>query len=230
MELLWERMANGGDSAEKPVDMLQWMLDSTRKKTPQMIERLAQHTMLFFFAGANAPPMLLSFALMNLCKYPEYLEPLREEIMRLEHEPENEAKYDSMILMDSFLKETSRLQPLLSFTMARKVLKPFTFADGTHVPKDIWICAPQHIMNLDEANYSSPNTFDPFRFVPSTKASVDEVHASRFTTPSHNFLYWSGPKRPWEDSLHFQSRLSLILPMLRCDLSPRFLDVKVTKY
>ncbi|EDN95672.1 predicted protein [Sclerotinia sclerotiorum 1980 UF-70] len=146
--------------------------------------------------GKTDEKPLISFALMYLCKYPEYLKPLKEEIIRLEHEPENEAKYDSMILMDSFLKETSRLQPLLSFTMARKVLKPFTFADGTHVPKNNWICAPQHVMNLDEANYSSPHTFDPFRFVPSPEASVEEVHASKFTTPSHNFLYWSGPKRP----------------------------------
>jgi cytochrome P450 len=175
---------------------------------------------------------------MNLCKYPEYLAPLREEIARLEHEPETEAKYNSMVLMDSFLKETGRLQPLLSckfcllgrpirllpsavlsslispleffghygpsclpirklVTMARKALKPFTFADGTHVPKDNWICAPQQVINLNETNYSSPSTFDPFRFVPSPTASAEEIHASRFTTPSYNYLYWSGPKRPW---------------------------------
>lgn len=55
---------------------------------------------------------LVAFALYNLCKLPEYLEPLREEIKATEHL--GSKKWDHMHLMDSFLKETARLQPSLA--------------------------------------------------------------------------------------------------------------------
>ena len=47
----------------------------------------------------------------NLCKYPQYLQPLREEVLRsggviLNHQN------DEMPLLDSFLKETARMNPV----------------------------------------------------------------------------------------------------------------------
>ncbi|KAL8660130.1 MAG: hypothetical protein Q9202_006786 [Teloschistes flavicans] len=64
------------------------------------------------FGGAHQMPMLLAFALYNLCKYPEYLEPLVEEIQTMQQRyPEGTRQYDELHLMDSFLKETARLNP-----------------------------------------------------------------------------------------------------------------------
>lgn len=57
------------------------------------------------------PGKLLSFALYNLCKYPEYLEPLRREIEEMANNEADKDNYDNMPLMDSFLKETARVYP-----------------------------------------------------------------------------------------------------------------------
>ena len=54
---------------------------------------------------------LVAFALYNLCKHPEYLQALREEItascgVQLNHQN------NQLPLLDSFLKETARLNPV----------------------------------------------------------------------------------------------------------------------
>ena len=54
---------------------------------------------------------VISFALYNLSKYPEYIDPLVKEIMAMENSSDDQRNYDDMPLMDSFLKETARLNP-----------------------------------------------------------------------------------------------------------------------
>jgi len=48
--------------------------------------------------------------------------------------------------------------------MLRKVMNDFTFSDGKVVPKGCIIASPTYAVHHDNAIYSSPNTFDPFRF------------------------------------------------------------------
>jgi cytochrome P450 len=78
--------------------------------------------------------------------------------------------------------------------MPRKVIAPFTFADGTNVPLKNWICIPQQALMRDAAHYDDPTTFNGFRFINSA-GTVDP--ASRFSTPSFSFPFWGGTKRPW---------------------------------
>ena len=53
----------------------------------------------------------LANALYNLCIYPEYLYPLREEA-RTNQMQGYQHDVDSMPLLDSFLKETARMDPV----------------------------------------------------------------------------------------------------------------------
>ena len=54
---------------------------------------------------------VIAYALYNLCRYPEYIDPLRNEIMAMEYSSDEQRNYDDLPLMDSFLKETARLNP-----------------------------------------------------------------------------------------------------------------------
>lgn len=66
------------------------------------------------FAQGHAKPMkILGFALHFLAEYPEYMEPLREEAVAAKNDKTAAIDYDQMQLMDSFLKETARLNPTL---------------------------------------------------------------------------------------------------------------------
>jgi cytochrome P450 len=57
------------------------------------------------------PKQLLNFALYNLCKHPEYQDILREEIA-LTGGVEFNHQNNELPLLDSFLKETARLNPI----------------------------------------------------------------------------------------------------------------------
>ena len=78
--------------------------------------------------------------------------------------------------------------------MPRKVMKRFTFADGSTVPKNNWICIPTQALMRDEANYNNPMKFDGFRFV-GKDGTVPEDQ--KFEVARNDFPYWGGLKKPW---------------------------------
>ncbi|KAL9015324.1 MAG: hypothetical protein Q9173_000052, partial [Seirophora scorigena] len=144
---------------------------------------------------------LIAFALHHLCEHPEYLDPLSREIEAMEEQlglDGSNRDYDKMRLMDSFLKETARVNPTVV------VVYPFRFSGGAVVPKDNWLVIPSHAITQNEAYYDRPCTFDGFRFAPqqemitrddTSKASSNDPK-NRFSTPSFEFPFWGGVKRP----------------------------------
>ena len=96
-----------------------------QKKAPA--KEIAKQTLAYIFGGAYQMPMvmhfctsqescsncpqLITFAIYNLCRHPEYLQPLREENSRLGGLQLNHQN-NAMPLLDSFLKETARLNPV----------------------------------------------------------------------------------------------------------------------
>jgi cytochrome P450 len=94
----------------------------------------------------------VTHSLYNLATYPEYVQPLREEIEAvIQEQGWSKASITKMTKLDSFVKETMRLSPISACTylichhyicsknnsaasMRRKVLKDFTFSDGTTIP------------------------------------------------------------------------------------------------
>ncbi|KAL8716976.1 MAG: hypothetical protein Q9225_005737 [Loekoesia sp. 1 TL-2023] len=154
------------------------------------------------FGGAHQMPMLLAFTLYNLCKHPEYLDPLIKEIEAMEQaHPDGRKNYDALPLMDSFLRETARMNPTVVLTMPRKVLHPFRFSDGPVVPADNWLVVPSHAIMQNPDYYDDPSTFDGFRFVAKDKTRINgevpDNNKNRFSTPSFDFPFWGSVRRPW---------------------------------
>ncbi|ESZ90117.1 putative cytochrome P450 [Sclerotinia borealis F-4128] len=95
-------------------------------------------------------------------------------------------------LLDSFLKEVARLHPLqsaLAGSLDRKVLSPFTFTDGTHVPAQNYIRVPQQALMLDPKYDPNPAEFDGFRFVQVRDNLAPESY-TRLSHPSYIFPFW----------------------------------------
>lgn len=55
---------------------------------------------------------VLVFAIYNLCMYPEYIPPLRQEMERAVQSVSEEDRFKDIPLLDSFLRESARLNPL----------------------------------------------------------------------------------------------------------------------
>ncbi|KAL8980436.1 MAG: hypothetical protein Q9205_004477 [Flavoplaca limonia] len=105
--------------------------------------------------------------------------------------------------------------------MPRKVLWPFKFADGTVVPKDNWIVVPSQALMQDKQYYSEPERFDGFRF---TRPNGKPLSASYFSTPSFEFPFWGGTKRPCPGRFYVAVAAKLILAQFIADYDVRLQD------
>lgn len=99
---------------EKPNDFLQWMIDNA---TPQEGHpfALAHRQLLVSLASIHTTSMQTSHFVYDLCAHPEYVEPLREEIVSVLREDNGFKKttLNKLRKMDSFLKESQRMNPPL---------------------------------------------------------------------------------------------------------------------
>lgn len=147
-----------------------------------------QWSLLFRFARRDFCTNELSLqsfthALYTLAVMPHYIQPMREEVEAVvSEEGWTKASMSKLYKVDSFLKESQRFTGLASrtqlfypwlpffaqasfpVTMDRKVLKDFTFSDGTFIPKGSYLNVPT-ALHRDDENYSNPSIFDGFRFV-----------------------------------------------------------------
>ena len=111
-------------------------------------------------------------ALYFLAEYPEYTEPLREEIETIiEEEGWTKASMAKMRKLDSFFRETQRLRNIaagtgialpvnippyegLSVGISRMTLKDFTFSDGTMIPKGQIVSVPGWATHRNDVSIS----------------------------------------------------------------------------
>ena len=119
----------------------------------------------------------------RLLANPEYIEPLRQEVeAAVAEEGWTKAGLDKMYKIDSFLRETQRLDglgigpvyslrlpsqllmPALLVVLVRLALRPFTFSNGITVPAGAVVAAPLSAIHTDGKVYPSSGEFDGFRF------------------------------------------------------------------
>ncbi|KAI4213103.1 MAG: hypothetical protein LQ351_004257 [Letrouitia transgressa] len=175
-------------------DCVQWIMESYKEKNQGTIKKAVDQTIGLLLASAHQFPMILSYIIFNLCIHPEYIERLRQESGSFQNSGDHEA-IDNMPLLDSFIKESARLNPLDSLTMQRKAIQDYTFSDGTFVPAGNGVCVPQEALMHDPAVYPSPTEFNGYRFV--TKEAGVLRSSSKFTHPSWSFPFWGAVGRAW---------------------------------
>jgi cytochrome P450 len=149
--------------------------------------------------------------LYRLLANPEYIEPLRQEVDEvIKEEGWTKAGIDKMHKIDSFLRETQRIDglglcSLDSFTyvqivrrririlmcvscfpvagLGRLALRPFTFSNGVTVPAGTLVSIPAGTIHTDERIYPNPDEFDGFRFAKLRKSEEDTM-TNRYQTVS----------------------------------------------
>ncbi|KAM7196899.1 Cytochrome P450 [Naviculisporaceae sp. PSN 640] len=163
----------------RPRDCIQFLIDSSnRDRDAWTAERIVQVLLGIWFAAVHQPALAAVYALENLCRHGEFVEPLREEISSSFSSSNSSSPLASAIdkapLLDAFLKESSRFHPSDSISARRKVLTPFTFKDGTHIlPGDV-ACVPLQAIMQDEHYYPNSHTFDPYRFITTNTSPCDD--------------------------------------------------------
>ncbi|KAG5644943.1 hypothetical protein DXG03_007408 [Asterophora parasitica] len=163
-ERLRQEELYGKDWPGKPNDALSWLLDIANGDQ-RTVRDLTLRILAINFAAIHTTSMAFTQILFDLAAHPSYVPALREEIETVIREDGlTKMSLHKMRKLDSFIKESQRIGGNGVLAMPRKVLKDFTFSDGTVVPKGYLIAVANFSMHHDEEHYTNPNEFEGFRF------------------------------------------------------------------
>ncbi|KAJ5949197.1 hypothetical protein N7454_000781 [Penicillium verhagenii] len=144
-------------------------------------------------AAIHTTSNLLTNIMYDLAAYPEYIQPLRDEIAAVIAE-DGEFKKTSLLklkLMDSVMKESQRTHPVSLTSMNRLALKAIPLSDGTVIPKGGLIAVSAHV-NLDETIYPNPEKYDGYRFLKKRQEPGHEHKHQFVTTTRESFGFGHG--------------------------------------
>ncbi|KAF6792039.1 cytochrome p450 [Colletotrichum sojae] len=135
---------------------------------------------------------LMSQCVLDLCRNPELVEPLRQEIRSvLGDEGWTSTSLYNMKLLDSVLKETLRMKPVSRVGLGRLVLEDVKLSDGTFLPKGAGIAVNAKRM-WDPEIYENPETFDGYRFLRMRESGKAEQAGQLVSTSPDHFGFGIG--------------------------------------
>ncbi|EFQ25960.1 uncharacterized protein GLRG_01104 [Colletotrichum graminicola M1.001] len=219
--LVDEVLRNESALEEKPAKpgapgaFVSWMMKHTapQKKTS---ENMGTNQMLLSFAAIHTTSSTATFALYDLLSRPEYIGPLREEIEQVIAQDGAEKDEDGQMFLskvslsklkklDSFIKESQRMNPLNFGGTSRRLQKDQTFSNGLKLPAGTPISFPLWgVYNSSSTNTFSdaynegtgnapPTEFDGFRFARLREQPGRETKHQAATTGPDAFNFGHGP-------------------------------------
>lgn len=190
--LVEERFAKmeeyGKDWDDKPNDLLMGFMNAA-KGVERSVEGFARRLLVVNFAGIHSTALTATHVLYRLLANPEYLEPLREEVDAvIEEEGWTKAGMDKLYKIDSFVRETQRLDGFAILPTSRLVLRPFTFSNGVTIPAGAIVSIPASSIHKEERVYSNPDEFDGFRFEKLRKNDQDTTTRYQSVATSNDYF------------------------------------------
>jgi len=179
---------NQGDWDDEPNDMLMWLMNEA-KGIEKSLDGVARRMLTVNFAAIHTTSLTFTQILYRLLANPEYIEPLRQDVeAAVAAEGWTKAGLDNMHKVDSFVRETQRVDGLGIQVLVRLALRPFTFSNGMTVPAGTIVGAPLSAIHTDEEIYSNPEEFDGFRFEKlreSSEYGMASRHQAGITSTTH---------------------------------------------
>ncbi|KAH8688014.1 cytochrome P450 [Tricladium varicosporioides] len=179
-------LENIGQAVPKHADCIQWIMATSPRQNPWTAKRIVHELMAIWFGSVHALSTTITFAIHDLCIYPEYVQPLREEL--LTQYGEFERTGTGLPLVDSFLKESARLTPVESMSTRRSALQPFVLSDGTKLSPGDWACTPVRAIMQSAKYYPKPLKFYGFRFADGAIISDSTASNLNFRQPAASKL------------------------------------------
>ncbi|KAF7315720.1 Cytochrome P450 [Mycena indigotica] len=199
------------DNDENPNDMLTWLMDQPWEgRTEHAPESLAMRMLNVNFVALHTTSRAYIHALYHLVAQPEYVLILRSELETY-LDPKTPCVVQrgagSIVNLDSFIKESLRLNVHSAMWMPRLTLTPFEFSDGTIVQPNNFIATAITAVHEDETIYDHATKFDGLRFS-KTEGSVgvdldvgmdatNPLWMQRLTGTSSSYLTFGGGRHIW---------------------------------
>jgi cytochrome P450 family 135 len=141
-----------GDLAERD-DIMSLLLQATHEDGAPMSDvEVRDELMTLLVAGHETTANALSWAIERLCRHPEKLARLREEVAAGEE-----------VYLKAVVQETLRLRPVISIVL-RKLQEPMEFG-GRLLPTGVSIVPSIYLVQRRADIYPRPDEFIPERFI-----------------------------------------------------------------
>ncbi|KAF9453725.1 cytochrome P450 [Macrolepiota fuliginosa MF-IS2] len=166
---LADKKRGGHHDVDGPDDLIAWLLESATQDYHFTARDMAMRLCLIYFAALHSTSMALTQGVYDLAIHPEYTEELREEVGTVVAEYGwTKDAVQKMHKVDSFLKESLRLNNSGKLAMVRKTIADWTLSDGTTIPAGTYVGVATDAMGKSEKGFKDPLTFKGFRFVGAT--------------------------------------------------------------
>ncbi|KAF4995334.1 hypothetical protein FDECE_12825 [Fusarium decemcellulare] len=188
---LEERKANGGKSLSKPQALLDYLADSELGPDDVEAHTIAQINLCV--AAIQSMAATVTQCLMDLATHPEHIPELRQEIAEIRESRDgiiDKQGLADMWRLDSFIKETQRLNPPDLTSFQRKALSDVTLSNGLRIPKGARIVLPTGAINMDREFFEDPETFDGFRYYRMRTANDEARTSNQMITVGKKDLTW----------------------------------------
>ncbi|CRG92071.1 hypothetical protein PISL3812_09126 [Talaromyces islandicus] len=181
------------EKTKKPLDVLQFVLDAD-PHAPN--EQVVGYIFFLVIAAIHTSTFTATQALYDLCAMPDVQAALREEVEDTLKETGGEwtlAGLRRLRQMDSFLKESHRMNSPGVLNYNRLLRKDISLRDGTVLPAGAMVSMAGAARSKDPALYSSPHEFQAKRFY-NTNASNDKERGLFSSTAAGDSWFGHGPQ------------------------------------
>ncbi|KAH8756462.1 cytochrome P450 [Hyaloscypha finlandica] len=209
-------------------DFLQWSIEQAiASGDPRMWKprTLAGRVLLLNLVSIHTSSLTVTNLVLDLISSKaETLDELRNEITSVLAETQGVWTKTAMYKMeklDSVFRESARLNTLTAVALRRVVVAKdgLTTPSGVHIPCGNFCAVPSLAVLTDAKKYSSPESFDPFRFVDlrrevnSGERLPDHVERSRMSFPatSNDYLAFGNGRQACPGRFFAAAELKLML-------------------
>ena len=196
LPIIRQREQLQGKGTELPNDMITWIMEEKSSDgKPLLAEKQAGLQLLASVAAIHTTTLNITNVLYDLVARPEYIETLRSEIDSVWEETGglDKTSMAKMVKLDSFMKESQRLNPANQLTFDREVRakQGLTLSNGVHLRKGTCVAVAANQMSLDPNVWENPSEFQGFRFADLRSASKEDANKFQFsTTAPANSMYF----------------------------------------
>ncbi|KAF2185203.1 cytochrome P450 [Zopfia rhizophila CBS 207.26] len=184
-----ERLQKEIQDGRGEATLVSWMIQNSKGKDGRPSE-IAHKSLFLSLASIHSSVMAIQHAIYDLCQHPEYVKPLREEIEEClaQNQGWTLVALNSMKKLDSFLKESQRINHPGLFSFNRKVIRPIRLSDNTVLPAGSFISMPTYSLARDPEYYTDPLEFKPFRFYEMREKDPENSNRHQYASTSRSNL------------------------------------------
>lgn len=201
----------------EPQDFAQWLLDSAKGSDIEA-DAIVMKLLFLIVTSIHQSATAAIHAIYDVCAHRDFMEELRAEVRQ---EIGTHGWSYTMLLklrkMDSFLKESGRVNSAALVSFQRLVLTPIRLSNGFTIPAGTHICAAADARSRDPKLYESPTEFRPLRFyksLSSSHAGAETEAANSFTSVAAGDSWFGTGRQACPGRWYASAQIKLVLCLL----------------